>query len=175
MVLSRRVLSNEIEEGPTDEWDTVTTIATFNATYRFYWGQIAGLIKALPASASTLSNPQQNKLTDEDETKVTILHSSFWKTTLFNFIALKNNLCTYFHFFYVHHRRLNLFGVYLSSTTEAESLRWQLNYNLAQAQTSQSLEPEHWAKYHTQLNLLAYMGTERQKGGESMDTMKRKF
>ena len=70
VVLSRRVLSNEIEEGPNDEWDTVTSMAAFNATYRFYWGQIAGLIKALPASATTLSNPQQNKLTEQDETKV---------------------------------------------------------------------------------------------------------
>ena len=70
VVLSRRVLTNEIEEGSTDEWDTVTSIAAFNATYRFYWGQIAGLIKALPASATTLSYPQQNKLTEQDETKV---------------------------------------------------------------------------------------------------------
>ena len=74
VVLSRRILTNEIEEGSTDEWDTVTSMAAFNATYRFYWGQIAGLIKALPASATTLSYPQQNKLTEQDETKV--LHMS---------------------------------------------------------------------------------------------------
>ena len=73
VVLSRRVLTNEIEEGSTDEWDTVTSMAAFNATYRFYWGQIAGLIKALPASATTLSYPQQNKLTEQDETKVLLV------------------------------------------------------------------------------------------------------
>ena len=70
VVLSRRVLDNEIKKGPKVEWDTVTSIAAFNASYRFYWGQMAGLIKALPASATTLSNPRQNKLTQGDELKV---------------------------------------------------------------------------------------------------------
>ena len=64
------MLSNTKREGPVDEWDTVTSIASYNASYRFYWGQIAGLIKALPASAPTLSNPQQNQLSQQDENKV---------------------------------------------------------------------------------------------------------
>jgi len=71
VVLARRILSNDIEEAPEElEWDTVTSIAAFNASYRFYWGQIAGLIKALPAEATTLSNPQQNKLNQQDGNKV---------------------------------------------------------------------------------------------------------
>ena len=53
-----------------NEWDTVTSIVSYNASYRFYWGQIAGLIKALPATATTLSNPQQNQLSQQDENKV---------------------------------------------------------------------------------------------------------
>ena len=71
VVLARRTLSNDIEEGSENKWDTVKSIAAFNASYRFYWGQNAGLIRALPASAITLSNPQQNKLS-KDETKVNI-------------------------------------------------------------------------------------------------------
>ena len=70
VILGRRMLSNVIEDGPLDEWDTVTSIVSYNASYRFYWGQIAGLIKALPASATTLSNPQQNQLSQQDENKV---------------------------------------------------------------------------------------------------------
>ena len=73
VILSRRVLDNEIKIGSKGEWDTVTSIAAFNASYRFYWGQMAGLIKALPASATTLSNPRQNKLTEGDELKVQFL------------------------------------------------------------------------------------------------------
>ena len=88
VVLSRRVLSNEIEEGPNDEWDTVTSMAAFNATYRFYWGQIAGLIKALPASATTLSNPQQNKLTEQDETKVGFISNFKLYLYLYYFSAI---------------------------------------------------------------------------------------
>ena len=72
VVLARRILSNDIEEeeGEESDWNTVTSIAAFNASYRFYWGQIAGLIKALPAEATTLSNPQQNKLNQQDRNKV---------------------------------------------------------------------------------------------------------
>ena len=94
VVLSRRVLSNEIEEGPNDEWDTVTSMAAFNATYRFYWGQIAGLIKALPASATTLSNPQQNKLTEQDETKVFLVLPALPSSGEYNksFLALISRL-----------------------------------------------------------------------------------
>ena len=41
------------------EWTDLSTIVTYNATYQFYWGQMAGLIKALPTSAETFSKKQR--------------------------------------------------------------------------------------------------------------------
>ena len=70
VMLGSRLLSNEKEEGSLEEWDRVTSIVAYNASYRFYWGHITGLIRALSASASTLSYPQQNQLNPQNENKV---------------------------------------------------------------------------------------------------------
>jgi len=63
--LGARVLSNSAGESDNEElagsgeWTDLSTIVTYNATYQFYWGQMAGLIKALPTSAETFSKKQR--------------------------------------------------------------------------------------------------------------------
>ena len=73
--LGNRILSNELEQDAGDEWNRVTSVVAYNASYMFYWGQMHGLIKALPVTAHTLSNPQQNRIDLKDEKKV-----NFWST-----------------------------------------------------------------------------------------------
>ena len=70
VILGSRLLSNEKEEGSPEEWDQVSSIVAYNASYRFYWGHMAGLIRALPASGSTLSYPLKNQFTPQKENKV---------------------------------------------------------------------------------------------------------
>ena len=79
VILGSRLLSNEKEEeeGSLEEWDRVTSIVAYNASYRFYWGHITGLIRALPSSANTLSYPQQNQLNAQNENKVCDKYCSF--------------------------------------------------------------------------------------------------
>ena len=128
VVLARRILSNDIDEAPEEsEWDTVTSIAAFNASYRFYWGQIAGLIKALPAEATTLSNPQQNKLNQQDGNKV--FSSYILPVDFMEFKKIKLSRILTNHIFPNYNRKWSSFGEYLMNTTEDELLKSRLNYS----------------------------------------------
>ena len=48
-----------VKEGSGGEWTEFSTMVTYNASYHFYWGQMPGLIKALPTSAETYSKRQR--------------------------------------------------------------------------------------------------------------------
>ncbi len=59
MILANDYSSNHYEqreaEGVGEDWAVVRSVVDFNATYHYYWGQLPGLIKALPATAETFS------------------------------------------------------------------------------------------------------------------------
>ena len=54
-VLTNSMMTNVAE----DVWTEFSTMVTYNASYHFYWGQMPGLIKALPTSAETYSKGQR--------------------------------------------------------------------------------------------------------------------
>ena len=39
-----------------DDWKEVTSVIAYNASYHFYWGQLAGLIRTLPSSGETYND-----------------------------------------------------------------------------------------------------------------------
>jgi hypothetical protein len=46
--------SNEITgDFKRDDWKEITSVIAYNASYHFYWGQFAGLIRTLPSSGET--------------------------------------------------------------------------------------------------------------------------
>ena len=47
------VLLNNRNQLENDNWDTISSVVTYNASYSFYFGQLEGLIRALPAKAET--------------------------------------------------------------------------------------------------------------------------
>jgi len=47
------VLLNNRNQLKNDFWDEITSVITYNASYSFYFGQLEGLIRALPAKAET--------------------------------------------------------------------------------------------------------------------------
>jgi len=47
------VLLNNRNQLENDIWDTISSVVTYNASYSFYFGQLEGLIRALPAKAET--------------------------------------------------------------------------------------------------------------------------
>ena len=58
--LGHRVLANpQPILDPYGPWTEVSTMVTYNASYKFYWGQMEGLIKALPSSGETYSKKQR--------------------------------------------------------------------------------------------------------------------
>lgn len=51
VTLGSVLLANK--DGETDKWEEMSSVVTFNASYSFYYGQLEGLIRALPAKAET--------------------------------------------------------------------------------------------------------------------------
>ena len=47
------VLLNNRNEIQNSKWDEMSSVVTYNASYNFYFGQLNGLIRALPAKAET--------------------------------------------------------------------------------------------------------------------------
>lgn len=58
--LGSRVLSNELssvdyerDNSESDSWGSVRSVLAYNASYRYYWGRMPGLAKALPSTGPT--------------------------------------------------------------------------------------------------------------------------
>jgi len=58
------VLLNNRNQLENDFWDEITSIVTYNASYSFYFGQLEGLIRALPAKAETYGGGEKYESVD---------------------------------------------------------------------------------------------------------------
>ena len=58
------VLLNNRNQLQNDFWDEITSIVTYNASYSFYFGQLEGLIRALPAKAETYGGGEKYEKVD---------------------------------------------------------------------------------------------------------------
>ena len=55
--LSSRVISHDEVEG--QRYEVIRSVIAYNATYHYYWGQQAGLIKALPSTSETFGRSKR--------------------------------------------------------------------------------------------------------------------
>lgn len=58
-------LGHVLLSNPSDgeqKWDNVTSVVAFNASYSFYYGQLTGLIRALPARSETYGGGERHEV-----------------------------------------------------------------------------------------------------------------